>query len=101
MLLRELKLQNYKVEAKVLGFRAFQKVYLQWGSESEIFFSSVIVFLKFLTTEETKKKCEQEGTIRACMHAKLLQSCPALRDPMNCSPPGCSVNGILQARKLE
>ena len=38
VLLRELKLQNYKVEAKVLGFRAFQEVYLQWGSESEFFF---------------------------------------------------------------
>ena len=22
-----------------------------------------------------------------CMHAKLLQSCPALCDPMDCSPP--------------
>ena len=29
------------------------------------------------------------------------QSCPALRDPMNCSPPGSSVHGILQAGRLE
>ena len=36
-----------------------------------------------------------------CMHAKLLQSCPALCDPMGCSPPGSSVRGILQARILE
>ena len=35
------------------------------------------------------------------MHAKLLQSCPTLRDPMDCSPPGSSVHGILQARILE
>ena len=27
------------------------------------------------------------------MHAKSLQSCLALCDPMNCSPPGCSVHG--------
>ena len=30
--------------------------------------------------------------------AKLLQSCPPLCDPMDCSPPGSSVHGILQAR---
>ena len=29
------------------------------------------------------------------------QSCPTLRDPMDCSPPGSSVHGILQARVLE
>jgi len=32
--------------------------------------------------------------------AKSLQSCPTLRDPMDCSPPGSSVHGILQARVL-
>ena len=31
----------------------------------------------------------------------LLQSCPTLGDPMDCSPPGSSVYGILQARLLE
>ena len=35
------------------------------------------------------------------MHAKLLQSCLTLRDPMDSSPPGSSVPGILQARVLE
>ena len=29
------------------------------------------------------------------------QSCPTLCDPMDCSPPGSSVYGILQARVLE
>ena len=33
--------------------------------------------------------------------AKSLQSCPTLCDPMDCSPPGPSVHGILQARVLE
>ena len=37
----------------------------------------------------------------ACMHAKSLQSCPTLCNPMDCSPPGSSVHGILQARILE
>ena len=35
------------------------------------------------------------------MRAKLLQSCPTLCDPMDCSPPGSSVHGILQTRILE
>jgi len=33
--------------------------------------------------------------------AKLLQSCPTPCDPMDCSLPGFSVHGILQARTLE
>jgi len=37
----------------------------------------------------------------ACVHAQLLQSCPTLCDPVDRSPPGSSVNGILQARILE
>ena len=32
---------------------------------------------------------------------KVAQSCPTLCDPMDCSPPGSSVCGILQARILE
>ena len=36
-----------------------------------------------------------------CVYAKLLQSCPALCDPMDCSLPGSSVHGILQAGILE
>ena len=35
------------------------------------------------------------------VHVKSLQSCPTLCDPMDCSPPGSSVHGILQARVLE
>ena len=31
----------------------------------------------------------------------LAQSCPTLRDPMECSPPGSPVRAILQARPLE
>ena len=33
--------------------------------------------------------------------AKMLQSCPTLRDPIDGSPPGSAVPGILQARTLE
>ena len=40
-----------------------------------------------------------------CMKVKseseVAQSCPTVRDPMDCSLPGSSVHGIFQARVLE
>ena len=36
----------------------------------------------------------------ACMRAKSLQPRPTLCDSMDCSPPGLSVHGTLQARIL-
>ena len=35
------------------------------------------------------------------LHAKLLQSCPTLCNPMDCSPPASSVCRILHVRILE
>ena len=40
-------------------------------------------------------------TAAATTAAKSLQSCPTLCDPIDSSPPGSSVPGILQARTLE
>ena len=37
----------------------------------------------------------------AAAAAKSLQSCPTLCDPIDSSPPGSAVPGILQARTLE
>ena len=37
----------------------------------------------------------------AAAAAKSLQSCPTLCDPIDSSPPGFAVPGILQARTLE
>ena len=40
-----------------------------------------------------------------CMEVKrereVIQSCPSLRNPMDCSLPGSSIHGIFQARVLE
>ena len=33
--------------------------------------------------------------------SEVTQSCPTPSDPMDCSPPGPSVHGIVQARVLE
>ena len=46
-------------------------------------------------------KCSDGNTIGYYDNcAKLLQSCPTLCNPMDRSPPGFSVHGILQARVL-
>ena len=39
--------------------------------------------------------------VAAAAAAKSLQSCPTLCDPIDGSPPGSPVPGILQARTLE
>ena len=44
---------------------------------------------------------EAPGFLTATASAKSLQSCPALCDPIDGSPLGSSVPGILQARTLE
>ena len=44
---------------------------------------------------------EPPGKPAAAAAAKLLQSCPTLCDPIDSSPPGSAVPGILQARTLE
>ena len=48
-----------------------------------------------------KNKLNSHTQSCASQHAKSLQSCPALWDSMECSPPGSSVHGIPQARILE
>ena len=59
-----------------------------------------------MSLKQYSVKDEQELTLafkdpRVCMHAKLLQSCLTLCNPMDYSLPGSSVHGILQAGILE
>ena len=42
-----------------------------------------------------------DGIPAAAAAAKLLQLCPTLCDPIDGSPPGTTILGILQARTLE
>ena len=44
---------------------------------------------------------KENGEDAAAAATKLLQSCPTLCDPIDGSPPGSPVPGILQARTLE
>ena len=53
---------------------------------------------EFFTTSTTR---EAHAMSSAAAAAKLLQSCLTLCDPIDGSPPGSPVPGILQARTLE
>ena len=57
------------------------------------------------SSQEDRKELQPEGASRAgpaaAAAAKSLQSCPTLCDPIDGSPPGSPVPGILQARTLE
>ena len=38
------------------------------------------------------------GTFPLCVRGKLLQSCPALCDPVDCSPPDSSIHGDIPGK---
>ena len=52
-------------------------------------------------TSHTRDLSLGEVAAAAAAAAKSLQSCPTLCDPIDGSPPGSPVPGILQARTLE
>ena len=45
----------------------------------------------------SKRNCRES----LCTVVLVIQSCPTVCDPMDCSPPGSSVYGISQARMLK
>ena len=55
--------------------------------------SAVATGLENVNFHSNPKESESES--------EVTQSCPTLFDPMDCSLPGSSVHGILQARILE
>ena len=57
----------------------------------------------FTKQKETRRHRKQTSGYqrRGSEVSEVSQSCPTLRNPMNCSPPGSSVHGILYARILE
>ena len=63
-----------------------------------LFYFSFDFFFDPLVVQEHIVLRKQIATATA---AKSLQSCPTLCDPIDGSPPGSSVPGILQARILE
>ena len=57
--------------------------------------------IKLPTSAGSSKKQESFRKPSAAAAAKSLQLCPTLCDPIDGSPPGSPIPGILQARTLE
>ena len=54
-----------------------------------------------IKTTNAKSYAKDFMYINACVHSESLQSCLTLCYPVDCSLPGFSVHGILQARILD
>ena len=58
-------------------------------------------FPLYLENTDHSRQMKLGSLMHAAAAAKSLQSCPTLCDPIDGSPPGSPVPGILQARTLE
>ena len=54
-----------------------------------------------LSVEPASVKASASVQCHTAVLCSVTQSCPTLWDPNDCSPPGSSVHGLLQARILE
>ena len=66
-----------------------------------MFFAALYFFKIFKILGEGGMNWEIMIDIHTAAAAKSLQSCPTLCDPIDGSPPGSPVPGILQGRTLE
>ena len=65
------------------------------------FWTLIINIISFIMFPLLKKMHPSIQRYITVVLAKLLQLCPTLCDPIDCSLPGSSVHGIFQARILE
>ena len=79
----------------------------KWGNSERLYFSGAPKSLQMVIAAiKLKDNCSLEEKLwptydQPAAAAKSLQSCPTLCDPIDSSPPGSAVPGILQARTLE
>ena len=108
------RLSKSKQDSPLKGIHFFLSLPYPWKN---LYFSINILltlfFLNecpnFLGTESihsflprvTPQWSSSAGYTLGCVRTKLLQSCPTLWNLMDCSLPGSSAHGILQARILE
>ena len=72
------------------------------GKESACQFDTPFSSLRRLGSWEYSLEKEMASTLVFLpAAARLIQSCPTLCDPIDGSPPGSAIPGILQARTLE
>ena len=63
--------------------------------------SSLTLKMKSRAPQKLNTPFKKKAAAAAAAAAKSLQLCPTLCDPIDGSPPGSPVPGILQARTLE
>ena len=78
-------------------------IILESSSESLLLKTVTLALCKCRTSCLLLQTKSQQGSAfsAAAAAAKSLQLCPTLCDPIDSSPPGSAVPGILQARTLE
>ena len=82
------------------GFKSWLYYWLvveSWASY-RVIWSLVFLTCNMVVTSTSESLYKLNKIVSA---AKLLQSCPTLCDPIDGSPPGSPIPGILQARMLE
>ena len=93
-------MQTHAAEASPMGptVQRAQLVKTKCGDITRLFLQISVpeLFLKELDIQDLLV-----FSFAAAAAAKSLQSCPTLCDPIDSSPPGSPVPGILQARTLE
>ena len=66
-----------------------------------LFSFDLFLYWRMIALQNFVVFCQTSTWISRAAAAKSLQSCPTLYDPIDGSPPGSPVPGILQARTLE
>ena len=80
-------------ELKVMIIKMLNKLERRIGEQSENIKENIRMSQNLKSTISELKNTKSES--------EVAQSCPTLCDPMDCSLPGSSLHGILQARVLE
>ena len=91
-------LQRHGSKASILYHSAFFMVQL---SHPYVTTGKTIVFTRWTSVGKVMSLLFNKLSVAAAAAAKSLQSCPTLCDPIDISPPGSPVPGILQARILK
>ena len=78
-----------------------EALYSQQKQDWELTMAQIMNFLLGKFRLKLNKVGKTTRPFRYAAAVKSLQSCPTLCDPIDSSPPGSSVPGILQTRTLE
>ena len=96
---------SVKYDVKTSGIRSGPQSKWSSGIDSELCWGINEIWMEVLksATKISWWKCNSWKNVDflSAAAAKLHQSCPAMCSPIDGSPPGSSVSGILQARTLE